>query len=823
MRVQLGETVRGSYKIYIHVTVEDALEGAPAPTLEARASAAGRGVPAKVATVPDVPGHVVIIPVLEVDQDLVVTARAAGQTATATKTIAPRAAQFQSQLNTLRRNPIGAKIRNCDQKKPVWREPAIEIDRVIRVDDRTDIVHGHVTFDAETPAQVAGDVHVATLDPSAAEASLTPWVLMGDATETQDPDGVSLRRVAFSLKIPHDLPQMIVWVQVDNPAVPDAFERFWKEGLDPYRESFHMQTLSAQSDLRYEDQFLRARATDRDLEEQRRRAFAIRPLFSIIVPLYRTPLPYFEQMVDSVLAQSYDRFELLLVNASPEDEGLAAAVARRTQADPRVREIRLDANRGITENTNAGIRAAMGDFLAFLDHDDFIEPDLLYRYVDGINQYPETDLLYCDEDKLLDGILQMPFFKPDWNPELLCSMNYVAHLLAVRKSIVDAMDLPGSEYDGAQDQHMTLRVAEHARNIYHARRVLYHWRVHASSTAANPGSKTYTSEAGVRAVQTHLDRLGLAATARLNPAFPNTYFVDYDLADEPLVSIVIPNKDAAPMLERCLASIDTKSTYKNYEVVVVENNSTDPATFAYYETLPAVHPKARVVTYAAGGGFNFSALINYGASQSRGAYLVMLNNDTEVISPDWLERLVGPLTNPAVGAVGAKLLYPDGTIQHAGVAFREYYGPGHIGQFLWGESDHYFNMLSMTQDLHAVTGACLATRRDLYDQLGGLDEDAFAVDYNDIDYCLRLWDAGKRVVYEPRARLVHYESVSRGFHEGRARGLQFRREIATLMQRQPAYFHFHDTLMSQNFKSECSYRGLGILTEANREDMRSRW
>lgn len=812
MEVRFAELTRGSGKIYCHLALEGAPEGAAVEV--ASHTESGDQLPATCVSVPGVPGPVCVLPVLDVTQNVSVRVLdvSGAAIAHAEKSLSARSSRLRSQINTATRNDVAARIRNCDAPAP--REGACGI-TIAHTDEIVcgggeDVLRGEVRVLSWDRAEAGADIEVRVLGAHGSPVNVGDVIVMGDTLRADaERAGLLVRTVSFSVRIPTRDCQVVLWAQSAAASLGDAFVCVESFRMRERREDFWRRTCSADRDGEYERWFLdHLRATELDLEAQRRASWGEgAPLFSLIVPLYRTPIAYLREMADSVLAQTYPNLELLLVNASPEDAALAAEVAAYAGRDGRVRVVELDENRGITLNTNEGIKAARGDFLCFLDHDDVIEPDLLYHYARAVEGHPDTDLLYCDEDKLMDGHFCQAFFKPDWSPDLLCSCNYVCHLLCVRASVVAQMELPGAEFDGAQDHHMTLRVGEVARNVYHVRRVLYHWRVHPQSTAANPDSKSYTSVAGTLAVQRHLERTHVEATARMDERTPNTYHVDYTFSEHPLVSIVIPNKDMADVLDRCLSSIAEKSTYPNYEVVVVENNSEQEATFAYYEKAQRQWPNVRVVVEpTADGTFNFARTVNYGFSQAKGEFLLMLNNDTEVITPDWLERLAGPCRREDIGLVGAKLLYPDGLIQHAGVFFH-FDAPGHFGKTLPSDTQDYFNLCNLAQDLTAVTGACLMCSRAVWDELGGLDE-TFAVEYNDIDFCLRAQQHGRRVLYNPDVVLYHHESISRG---QASRGPAAHRSCAEngrMMQLYPRYFVDGDPYLNPNLVRHNEHRCL---------------
>ena len=596
------------------------------------------------------------------------------------------------------------------------------------------------------------------------------WICMGDSVVGLHDIGGFRRIVSFSIRIPASTSSFTVSASLDgNMYSCDMGET----QVCTMREAWRDATLPIDQNPEYDEWFrTKHRITPSELNIQRHLSEHMTPetTFSIIVPLYQTPIDFLNEMVRSVLAQSYPHFELILVNASPENPRLCQTVLDYCRSDRRIREVRLDANLGITENTNAGIRAATGTFLAFLDHDDVIEPDLLYWYAKGVRDYPTTDLLYCDEDHLTDGRYVLPFIKSDWDLDRLRTENYVCHMLAVRRSVVDGFgSLPSPEMDGSQDHNMALMVGERARNVFHVRRVLYHWRAHENSTAGAEGTqqKSYALEAERLAVQGHLDRTETGATAVMGARRATRVDVVHSFDLQPLVSIVIPNKDMADVLGRCVESIRSLTTWKNYEIVIVENGSTEPETFAYYQKIVADDKRVRVVTHVPEEGFNFSELINTGFRQARGDYLLMLNNDIEVLTADWIEQLMGICQRENVGGVGAKLLYPDDTIQHVGVFVGNRLGPTHTNMHLPASDEGYYEVNELPHRMSAATGACLLTKRAAWEQVGGLDEN-LPVDYNDIDFCLRLRKAGLAVVVQTNAVLRHYESVSRGHNDDEA-------------------------------------------------------
>ena len=543
-----------------------------------------------------------------------------------------------------------------------------------------------------------------------------------------------------------------------------------------------------------------------ELEHQRKEHFSWEPTFSVVVPLYKTPEKYLQQLVDSIEAQTYGNWELCLSDGSGADSPLTDYLNRLEKSDDRIRVIRNDQALQIAENTNAAMKAATGDYIVFADHDDELTPDALFRCVKALNEDPELKVLYSDEDKMsMDGHkFFQPHFKPDFNIDLLCTVNYICHLFVVKKEIVDQIGMLKKEFDGAQDYDFVFRCVETAgrEQIHHIPRILYHWRCHEDSTAENPESKMYAFDAGARAIKAHYDRLGVPVEIEKGE-YLGLYRTKFLWEEKPLISIIIPNKDHIDDLKRCIDSIEEKATYRNYEYVIVENNSTEDETFAYYKELEASNPKAHVVYWD--GIFNYSAINNFGAAHAKGDYLLLLNNDTEIISPDCLEQLLGYCMRPDVGAVGARLYYEDDTVQHAGVVVGFGGIAGHCFVQQKRDATGYCHRIICAQDYSAVTAACMMVKREAFDKVHGLSEE-FQVAFNDIDFCLRLGKAGYLVVYNPYAELYHYESKSRGLEDTPEKVARFNREIASFEKHWPEilrdgdpYYNPNLTLESQDF------------------------
>lgn len=523
------------------------------------------------------------------------------------------------------------------------------------------------------------------------------------------------------------------------------------------------------------------RAKEPKLEWQRNYRFRDPAVFSIVVPVYKTPELFLRQMIQSVLNQTYPYWELCIANGSPEDEAVSRVLLEYQEKDARIRVQNLE-NQGIAGNSNAALAMAEGDFIGLLDHDDLLSPDALFQVAKALEQQAgkrpmreaEADVLYTDEDKVTADLSEhfQPHLKPDFNLDLLRSNNYICHFLVVRRSLVEQAGGFRKEFDGAQDYDFIFRCVEQARKVVHVPEILYHWRVHQSSTADNPASKLYAYEAGQRAIQEHLKRQNTPGEVEKKKDL-GFYRVVYPVREEALISIVIPNKDHRELLLRCLNSIYEKSTYQNYEILIIENNSTEQETFEYYKEIDGKR-NTRVLYWE--GEFNYSAINNFGISQAKGEYLICLNNDIEVITPGWMEELLGTCQRPEVGIVGSRLYYPDNTIQHAGIVV----GIGGIAGSLFvgmkRERSGYLHKAALMQDLSAVTAACFMVKRSAYEAAGGFEE-KLAVAFNDVDFCLKAGRAGYLVVYDPYAELYHHESKTRGSEDTKEKVQRFQREI----------------------------------------------
>ena len=489
------------------------------------------------------------------------------------------------------------------------------------------------------------------------------------------------------------------------------------------------------------------------------------PRFSILTPTYDTPPDVLGAMLESVRRQSFGDWELCLVDDCSPDPAVVPALEQAAAADPRIRFQRRERNGGIVAASNDALAMARGEFVVLLDHDDELHPDALAHVQKALLREPQADYVYTDEDKIdRAGHHSGPFFKPDWSPERMRTQMYSCHLSVLRRSLVEEVGGFDPAFEGSQDWDLVLKVTERARAVLHIPRVLYHWRMLETSAAGGgEAAKPWAFEAGKRAVQAHCERIGLPAVVERDPADPGVYHLRPRLRDEPLVSIVIPTAggrreirfEDTVLVTHCVRSIVERSTYSNYEIVCVVDTSAPPEVSRELEAIAG--DRLRLVPYDR--PFNFSEKIDAGAAHAEGEHLVLLNDDIEVATPDWLERMAMYAGLEGIGAVGGRLVLQDGRLQHAGVRFHKGL-PGHPFHGYRGDYRGYGNAVVIAQNCLAVTAACLITPRALFEQVGGFDP-AFPVNYNDADYCLKLYELGQRIVYDPDLLMVHFESSSR--------------------------------------------------------------
>ncbi|OON97229.1 MAG: glycosyltransferase [Epulopiscium sp. Nele67-Bin005] len=528
--------------------------------------------------------------------------------------------------------------------------------------------------------------------------------------------------------------------------------------------------------------------------------------FSIIVPLYNTPLNFLEEMIDSCIDQTYQNWELCLADGSDDKhQDVELTVRDYQQYDNRIKYKKLEKNGGISINTNEALQMATGEYIALFDHDDLLHPTALYEYMRVICA-KNADFIYCDEltfEGDVTHIITM-HFKPKFAIDNLRANNYICHFSVFKRELLDKVGMFRKEYDGSQDHDMILRLTSAANKVYHIPKILYYWRSHPNSVAADINSKTYAIQAGKNAVKDHLKQLGIEAEIESSKAFPTIYKINYKITEEPLISIIIPNKDNVEQLQTCINSIKLKSTYTNLEIIVIENNSTDQETEKYYKQL--INDGVKVLYYKE-TGFNYSAINNFGVKHATGSYLLFLNNDMEVINPNWIEEMLMYAQRKDVGAVGAKLYYPNDTIQHAGVILKLGAAriAGHAHHNCSKDNLGYMGRLFYAQNFSAVTAACLLIKKSIFDKVGGFDE-GLAVAFNDVDFCLKVRKAGFLNIWTPYAELYHYESQSRGLEDTPEKVERFERESnyfrekwGKVLEQGDPYYNINFTLDNSDF------------------------
>lgn len=546
-------------------------------------------------------------------------------------------------------------------------------------------------------------------------------------------------------------------------------------------------------------------------KEERETVFDRMIKISILVPLYNTPEPFLRDMITSVLNQTYQNWELCLADGSDAEHGEVGRICREyLEKDSRIVYQKLLKNEGISGNTNECLKLATGEYIGLFDHDDILHPSTLYEYVKAVNEQ-DADYIYCDETTFKNGDINKMLtmhFKPDYAVDNLRANNYICHFSVFAKRLLEGEELFRSRFDGSQDHDMILRMTDRAKHIVHIPKLLYYWRCHEGSVASGIDAKPYVVAAAKGAVADHLRRHGFTHFQITSTrAFETIFKIRYEIIGDPMISIVIPNKDHAADLKRCITSILEKSTYENYEIVIVENGSETKEIFDYYTSLKE-YDNIRVVTYEkpeGQNGFNYSAVNNFGVKQTKGDYILLLNNDTEVITVNWMEELLMYAQREDVGAAGAKLYYGNKTIQHAGVVLQlgahRTAGHSHYGQSR--ENLGYMGRLCYAQNVSAVTGACLLVKKSLFEEVGGLDE-SFAISLNDVDFCLKLREKGLLNVFTPFAELYHYESVSRGLDDSGEKAERYNRESAHFREKWKTVLEKGDPYYNPNFSLDRS-------------------
>ncbi|HZM63966.1 MAG TPA: glycosyltransferase family 2 protein [Candidatus Saccharimonadales bacterium] len=517
------------------------------------------------------------------------------------------------------------------------------------------------------------------------------------------------------------------------------------------------------------------------------RTYKHQPLISIVVPAYNTPLKYVKPLLASLHSQLYPNWQLCVADGST-DERRAKAIAASCKGDKRITYKRLKQNYGIVGNTNAGVKLAKGEFVGLLDHDDILSPHALLEIVDALNHKPKTDFFYSDEDKISDDGKErsLPFFKPDWSPTLLESVNYITHFAVIRRTLLEKIGMLREGFDGSQDYDLFLRVTDHTNRIVHIPKILYHWRIADGSTAGPIENKNYADDAGQRALMDHVARKKVKAEVLGRENLPTNYRLRYEVPEGAKASIIIPFKDKIKLTQTCIESILEKTTYKNYEIILISNNSVEDRTFAYLKTLK----NEKIKIYYYNKPFNYSKINNFGRKKAKGDFIVLLNNDTEVISEDWLDELIGVAAQPWAGAVGPLLFYPNNKIQHAGITVGMKGAAGHPFRLRREDALTPFGRPYWARNYLAVTAACLVIDAKKYDEVHGLDE-TFVMAGQDVAFGIRLHEKGYLNVFWPHVQMYHYENVSVGSYQN-APAIDFETSMkyyGPYMQWQDPYFN----------------------------------
>ena len=587
--------------------------------------------------------------------------------------------------------------------------------------------------------------------------------------------------------------------------IKGAWKYLIKNGPSSFRHRYFGKRTK-EFGIPYGDWLENHKVTPEELERQRTHKFEYSPKISLIVPTYQTPIKYLREMMDSVVNQSYSNWELCIAEGSGDNKKLVAVIEEYSKIEPRIKYKVLDKNYGIAGNSNEALSLATGEYIALFDHDDLLTPDALFEVVQSL-QETKYDIIYTDEDKVNSDLTDYkdPNFKPDWSPELFCSHNYITHLFVVKKSIIDQVGVFNEEFEGSQDYDLMFRCLEKAKEIKHIPRILYHWRVHDNSVAGDPESKMYAYDAGKRAIEAHYQRTGVKATVEPMELW-GMYHTVYSTEDNPLVSIIIPNKDHIGELKVCLNSLFKRNTYKNFEVIVVENNSESQETFDYYKKIQERYENVKVVVWQ--DEFNYAAINNFGVKHAAGDYLLFLNNDTKVISPTAVSELLGCCMQEGVGVVGAKLLYKDNTVQHVGVVIGFGGFAGHVSLGIHKDSFGYMIRARINGNYSAVTAACMMVKRSVFEEVDGFTED-FKVAVNDVDFCLKVRKTGNRVVFNAHSLWYHYESKSRGYETTPEKKQRFESEVALFRERWPEILRDGDPYYNRNFPVELAPHQLG--------------
>lgn len=545
--------------------------------------------------------------------------------------------------------------------------------------------------------------------------------------------------------------------------LPTSMKRYLKKNL------FNRERI-----ISYQKWVMENEPSQKELKIQSKIIFNYMPKISIIVPVWNTSKQFLIDMIESVLKQTYSNWELCIADGASKEKHVREVLDHYIKKDNRIKVKYLSENKGIAGNSNQALNLATGDYVALLDHDDLLAAFALFEVVKVINENTDVDFIYSDEDKISEDSTKRfdPHFKPDWSPDTLRSYNYITHLSVIKKELLDRVGWFREGYEGSQDYDLILRCTEKAKKIVHIPKILYHWRMSENSTAQNPNSKLYACESAKKALKDHLNRIGLKGKVN-DGLFFGSYKISYDIDYNHKISIIIQNRDYNKYIKKCINSILNNTTYKNYEIIIIESNIQEEI-IKYYEYIRNKHDNISVLEWR--GTFNYSAISNFAANFAKGDILLFLNNDTEVINKNWLEEMVQYVQRKDVGAVGAKLYYPYDIIKHAGIIIGIGGTAGYSYRFFPKDSLGYFGRLGIVQNLSAVTSACLMMKKEIFNEIGGFEEE-FSLVFSDVDICLKVRKGGYLVIWTPYAQLYHYESKARGFDDALEKQERFKKEI----------------------------------------------
>ena len=588
--------------------------------------------------------------------------------------------------------------------------------------------------------------------------------------------------------------------------------RYKKHGFSGYltrlfKEYYLVDTHRLEEADIYQSYIAKTEHRSQDSIQSTLTSLSYQPVISVIMATWQSDLRWLDAAIQSVLHQSYPYWQLCIADDASEQKKLIELLNHYKKKDSRIRVTFRYENGHICAAQNSALALATGAYVTFLDHDDLLAPNALLAVAEALQQQPRPLFLYSDEDKI-DGTGRRvnPHFKSDWNPDLLCAQNYITHLMVVERALVESVGGFRVGVEGSQDHDLALRVTEKLPPafIHHIPQVLYHWRITENSTALHADAKNYTSSAGVAAIEEHFKRKKQDDVMVQPGLLPNTYRVLHPIPKPaPLVTLLIPTRDRLDMLKPCISSIIEKTNYKPYEIIILDNGSSEPQTHHFFAEIQAQHEHIRVLSYDK--PFNYSAINNFGVAHAQGAIIGLINNDIEVIQSGWLTELVSHAVRPEIGCVGAKLYFDDGSIQHAGVILGIGGVAGHAHKYFARDAHGYFSRLQLVQNLSAVTGACLLVRKEVFEQVGGLEEEHLTVAFNDIDLCLKVREAGYRNLWTPHAELYHHESKSRGRDDAPEKQARFQREVAWMKARwgvqlnSDPYYNPNLTLQHEDF------------------------